>query len=256
MADASDQVAGFDLCLGGGGEQGVDQGIHAVVQLAFRNDLMGNAQRYGPLGGDHFRRHEITIGLPGAHSPHHIGADHRWHDAQLYFAEAEAGIVGGHRHVGGADQAQSTAKGCALNPGDNRLGALVDRLHQPRQFQCIVPVLLRIQFSHGAHPVEVGARGKMFAGGLQHHHADTVIAAGLFKSFRQRGNDAVIEGVAFFRVVQSDSGHRTFCLYCYAHILLQVFERRTSDVGRPTQSHPKHAIPCLFNRRIQAGRNG
>ena len=166
ITDAGNQGTAFHLCQRAAAEQRLHQRINGAVESVFADDLVDDADLLCAVSRDHFCGHEIAVGLPRTHGANHVGADHRRYDAQFHFTEAETGVVCCHGHVRRADQAQGSTKSGPLYAGNDRLGALINGLHQRGQTQGVLLILLRIQLAHGTHPVQVRAGGKVLAGSL------------------------------------------------------------------------------------------
>ena len=72
-----------------------------------------------------------AAGLARADGLDHIGRDHRRQQAEAAFGQAEAGRGAGDGDVAAGDQADAAAEGRTVDPGQGRLGQLVQGAHQP-----------------------------------------------------------------------------------------------------------------------------
>jgi hypothetical protein len=90
---------------------------------------------------------------------------------------------------------------------DDRHRALVQRPQHVGQFLRVSAVFLPAVVGHGAHPVQVRAGAEGLAVASQQHHAQVRVLVQAREGLGQRGDHAVVEGVAHVRAVEPDLGH-------------------------------------------------
>ncbi len=185
------------------------------------------------LGGEYFGGDEVPPGLALADGAHHVGADHGRNQAELHFAEAEAGFLGGDDDVAAGGKAHRAAESGALYQADHGLGQVVEYVHQPRQFPGIIQVFLAAVLGHAAHPAKVGPGGEVLAFGAQDNDLHAVVGIHLGEGADQLLDDHVVEGVAFVRAVENHLGNAfvaTFeqnCGFVVCHVSLPDYIRNT-----------------------------
>ena len=106
------------------------------------------------------------------HQPGHVGGGTE--GSLVHLRDAEVGIVAGHDAVGVADQADTATEAEAVDCGDHRDGALIDRLE--RGVAALVGTDQGVKPGGALHLLDVDARVEAAALGAQHHHVGVEVA--------------------------------------------------------------------------------
>ena len=146
-------------------------GDHLVDRAVL--DQVGGLDR---AGGEVERAHQVLGDQPG-----HVGGGAE--RALLDLGYAEVGVVAGHHDVGVADQTDAAAEAEAVDRGDHRDAALVDRLE--RGVAALVGADQGVEAGGVLHLLDVDARVEPAALGAQHHDVGLQVGAGLV----ERGRD-------------------------------------------------------------------
>ena len=109
------------------------------------------------------------------HQPGHVGG--RAEGALVDLGYAEEGVVAGHDAVGVADQADAAADAEAVDRGDHRHRALVDRLE--RREAALVGADQGVEAGGVLHLLDVHAGVEALALGAQHDDMGVQVGAGL-----------------------------------------------------------------------------
>ena len=191
-----------------GGAKLVEDRRDACVEVGGGNDVVHETdplrvQRVEAFAGDEQRARRRRADLRQDER-----RDHGRNDAELDLGEAEDRIVGGDDDVGGGDQTAAAAERGAVHARDHRLRTTVDR-DQHRGHRLGVADVLRFrEFERRAHPRDVGAAAKGFAGAGEHDRPDARVGTQGLEGIAQRGDQLGVEGVPDVGPVHGDARAR------------------------------------------------
>ena len=152
-----------------------------------------------PLAGQH-----QALCHPDAKGLDEVGADHRGHQSELHFAQAEERLVRGDRDVTAGHQADTAANRSSLHPGDRWLGQRVQEAEHFDEAARVTQVLLNASRPHAAHRAEIRAGTEARAGRGEFDNPNIRVGSDRAQVPGELVNSPGVERVARLGPVQRD----------------------------------------------------
>src|SRR5258706_410999 len=137
--------------------------FHRSVELGQRHALVHEAEALRLRRAQAFARQHVAPRLRLAERARDVRADHRGHQADSHFGQAELGLLGGDDQVARRNEPHAARERGALHARDDRLGTMVHRVQKRSEAPSLAPVARPGHLCSLLLPVQISTRAQVLA---------------------------------------------------------------------------------------------